>query len=150
MQSFVGAHNAVVFIHSTVCTTVYIIIKGPLSVLSDLGVVELHGVVGGQRHHQAFLVELQQGVLGVLQEQAVVAERGHGDGDLGQEVQVLQHRTLAVEDRWIKSVYKNSSSEIMTLFVKTWHFGFSCIFIFDHILLTARLLNKIILNVRLT
>ncbi|KAG7226860.1 hypothetical protein INR49_022155 [Caranx melampygus] len=60
----------------------------------DLGVVELHGVVSGQRHHQAFLVELEQGVLGVLQEQAVVAQRGHGDGDLGQEVQVLQHRAL--------------------------------------------------------
>lgn len=35
---------------------------------SDLGVVELHGVVGGQRNHQAFLVELQQGVLGIFQE----------------------------------------------------------------------------------
>lgn len=65
----------------------------------DLGVVELHGVVGGQRHHQAFLVELEQGVLGVLQEQAVVAQRGHGDGELGQEVQVLQHRALKVEER---------------------------------------------------
>lgn len=60
--------------------------------------MELHGVVGGQRDHQAFLVELQQGVLGVFQEQAVVAERGHGDGDLGHEIQVLQHRTLGVED----------------------------------------------------
>ena len=66
---------------------------------SDLGVVELHGVVGGQGDHQALLVELQQRVLGVLQEQAVVAERGHGDGDLGQEVQVLQDGTLEVEDR---------------------------------------------------
>ena len=135
MHSFVDVHNVAVFTHSTVCTIVYIIIKGPLSVRSDLGVVELHGVVGGQRHHQAFLVELQQGVLGVLQEQAVVAERGHGDGDLGQEVQVLQHRTLVVEDRWMKSVYKSSFSEIMTLFVKTCHFSFSFIFIFDDILL---------------
>lgn len=65
----------------------------------DLGVVELHGVVGGQRHHQAFLVKLEQRVLGVLQEQAVVAQRGHGDGELGQEVQVLQHRALKVEER---------------------------------------------------
>lgn len=66
---------------------------------SDLGVVELHGVVCGQRNHQALLVEFQQRVLGVFQEQAVVAERGHGDGDLGQVVQVLQHRTLGREER---------------------------------------------------
>lgn len=65
---------------------------------SNLGVVELHGVVCGQRNHQAFFVELQQGVFGVFQEQAVVAERGHGNGDLGHEVQVLQHRTLMVKD----------------------------------------------------
>lgn len=64
---------------------------------SDLGVVELHGVVGGQRNHQAFLVELQQGVLGIFQEQAIVAERGHGNGNLGNEVQVLQHGTLVVQ-----------------------------------------------------
>ena len=64
------------------------------ALISDLCVVELHGVVGGQGDHQALLVELQQGVLGVLQEQAVVAEGGHGHGDLTQEVQVLQHGTL--------------------------------------------------------
>lgn len=63
-------------------------------VFPHLGVVELHGVISWQRNHQAFLMELQQWVLGVLQEQAVVAERGHGDGDLGQEVQVLQHGAL--------------------------------------------------------
>lgn len=83
--------HIIVIVHSTVCT------KGPHSMRSDLGVVELHGVVSGQRNHQAFLVELQQGVLGVLQEQAVVAQGGHGDGDLGQEVQVLQHGTLVVD-----------------------------------------------------
>lgn len=66
---------------------------------SDLGVVELHGVVGGQRHHQSFLVELKQRVLGIFQEQAVVAEWGHGDWDLGQDVQVLQYRALFVKDR---------------------------------------------------
>ena len=60
----------------------------------DLSVVELHGVVSGQRHTQAFLEELSQRVLGVLQEQAVVAQRGHGDRDLGQVVHVLQHWTL--------------------------------------------------------
>lgn len=59
--------------------------------------MELHGVVSGQRHHQALLLELQQRVLGVLQEQTVVAEGGHGDGDLGQEVQVLQHRALVMK-----------------------------------------------------
>lgn len=69
-------------------------------VCSNLGVVELHGVVSGQRDHEAFLVELQQGILGVLQEQAVVAERGHGDGDLGKEVQILQHGTLQVGGRY--------------------------------------------------
>lgn len=72
-------------------------IKSFVSVFSDLSVVELHGVVSGQRNHQAFLVELQQGILGVLQEQAVVAERGHSDGNLGQEIQVLQHRALFVK-----------------------------------------------------
>ena len=92
-------HNTIAIIHSTVCPIVYISIKGLLSTRSDLGVVELHGVVCGQRHNQAFLVELQQRVLGVLQEQAVVAERGHGDWDLGQEVQVLQHGALVEEKR---------------------------------------------------
>lgn len=66
----------------------------------DLGVVELHGVVSGQRHHQAFLVELQQGVLGILQEQAVVAQGRHGNRDLGQEVQVLQHGALVMRNRY--------------------------------------------------
>lgn len=56
--------------------------------------MELHGVVSGQGNHQAFLKELQQWVFVVLQEQAVVAQRRHGNGDLRQEVQVLQHRTL--------------------------------------------------------
>lgn len=62
--------------------------------VAHLGVVELHGVVSGQGDHQALLEELQQWVLVVLQEQAVVAERRHGNGDLRQEVQVLQHGAL--------------------------------------------------------
>lgn len=66
----------------------------PVCVCSDLGVVELHGVVGGQRHAQAFLQELPQGVLGVLQEQAVVAEWRHGDRDLRQVVEILQNWAL--------------------------------------------------------
>lgn len=65
-----------------------------LSPCSDLSVVELHGVVGRQRHTQALLQKLPQGVLGVLQEQAVVAQGGHGDRDLGQVVEVLQNWTL--------------------------------------------------------
>lgn len=68
---------------------------------SDLGVVELHGVISGQGNNQAFLMELQQGVLGIFQEETVVAERGHGNGDLGQEVQILQHRTLKEKRRYL-------------------------------------------------
>ena len=95
----VNVHSIITMpiIHSTVGTIVYILIEGLPSGCSDLGVVELHGVVSGQRHDQAFLVELQQGVLGVLQEQAVVAEWGHGDWDLCQDVQVLQDRALVVD-----------------------------------------------------
>lgn len=61
---------------------------------SDLGVVELHGVVGRQRHTEAFVEEFTQRVLGVLQEQTVVAQRRHGDGHLGEVVEVLEHGTL--------------------------------------------------------
>lgn len=61
---------------------------------TDLGVVELHGVVRGQRHTQAFVEELSERVLVVLKEQAVVTERRHGDGHLAQVIQVLQHGTL--------------------------------------------------------
>jgi len=61
---------------------------------SDLGVVELHGVVGRQGHTEAFVEEFTQRVLGVLQEQTVVAQRRHGDGHLGQVVQVLEHGAL--------------------------------------------------------
>ena len=42
---------------------------------ADLGVVEQQRVVSGQGHTQAFVEELAQRVLGVLQEQAVVAQR---------------------------------------------------------------------------
>lgn len=59
-----------------------------------LGVVELHGVVCRKGHHEPLLVEVKQGVLGVLQEEAVVAEWGHGNGNSGKEVQVLQHWAL--------------------------------------------------------
>ena len=56
--------------------------------------MELHRVICGQGDAQALMQELSQGVFGVLQKQAVVAERRHGNGHLGQVVQVLQHRTL--------------------------------------------------------
>lgn len=65
--------------------------------VAHLGVVELHGVVGGQRHTQALLQELPERVLGVLQEQAVVAQGGHGDGNLRQVVEILQNWTLRGE-----------------------------------------------------
>lgn len=59
-----------------------------------LGVVELHGIICGQGHTQAFVQELFERIFGVFQEQAVVAEGGHCNGHLGQVVQVLQHRAL--------------------------------------------------------
>lgn len=69
----------------------------PAPVLSShcyLGVVKLHGVICRKGHHEPFLVEIKQGILGVLQEEAVVAEWGHSNGNLGEEVQILQHRAL--------------------------------------------------------
>lgn len=59
-----------------------------------LGVVELHGIVRGQGHAQAFVQEFSERILGVLQEQAVVAEWRHGDRNLSQVVQVLQNWAL--------------------------------------------------------
>lgn len=56
---------------------------------AHLSVVELHGVIGRQGDHQTFLVKLQQWILVVFQKEAVVTERGHGDGNLGQKIQVL-------------------------------------------------------------
>lgn len=61
---------------------------------THLCVVELHGVVSGQRHTQAFVQEFSEGILGVFQEEAVVAERRHGNWHLGQVVEVLQNRAL--------------------------------------------------------
>lgn len=63
-----------------------------------LGVMELHRVVCGQGHGQAFVQELSERVLGVFQEQAVVAEWGHGDWNLSQVVQVLQNWALWEEE----------------------------------------------------
>ena len=57
--------------------------------------MEQQGVISGQGHTQAFVEELPQRVLGVLQEEAVVAQRRHGDGHLGEVVEVLKHWTLS-------------------------------------------------------
>lgn len=70
-----------------------------------LGVVELHGVVGGQRDHQALLMKLQQGILVVLQEQTVVAQRRHGNGHLSQVIQVLQDWTLRTHEDTLTAVF---------------------------------------------
>ncbi len=56
--------------------------------------MELHGIICGQRHTQAFVQELWERIFGVFQEQAVVAQRRHCNWHLGQVVQVLQHRAL--------------------------------------------------------
>lgn len=58
------------------------------------GVMELHGIVCGQRHAQSFVQEFSERVLGVFQEQAVVAEWRHGDWNLSQVIQVLQNWAL--------------------------------------------------------
>lgn len=66
----------------------------PVALNSDLGEVELQGVIGGQRDHEAAGQVLGQWVPVVAEEEAVVAERGHGDANLGQVIQVLQDRGL--------------------------------------------------------
>lgn len=59
-----------------------------------LGEVELEGVIGGEGDHEPPREVLGQGVAVVAEEEAVVAQRGHGDADLRQVVQVLQHGGL--------------------------------------------------------
>lgn len=61
---------------------------------ADLGEVKLQRVICGQRDHEASGQVLWQRVTMVAEEQAVIAERGHGDAYLGQVVQILQHRSL--------------------------------------------------------
>lgn len=61
---------------------------------SYLGEVELQGVVSGQRDHEAAGQILGERVPVIAEEEAVIAERGHGDADLGQVIQVLQDRGL--------------------------------------------------------
>lgn len=61
---------------------------------ADLGEVKLQGVVGGQGDHEASGQILWQRVPVVAEEQAVIAERRHGDADLCQVVEILKHRSL--------------------------------------------------------
>lgn len=67
---------------------------------SDLGEVELQGVICGQGDHEATGQVLRERVPVVAEEQAVVAERGHGNADLSQVIQVLQDRGLDREEGW--------------------------------------------------
>lgn len=62
-----------------------------------LCVMKLHGVVGREGDVQPLVQEFPQRVLGIFQEKAVVAKRRHGNGDLGEVVEVLQHWTLLEE-----------------------------------------------------
>jgi len=59
-----------------------------------LGEVELQWIVSRQRDKQASRQVLGQRVTMIVEEQRVVAERRHGDADLCQVVEVLQHRRL--------------------------------------------------------
>lgn len=59
-------------------------------IVANLGEVELQRVISTQRDAEPARQELRQRVAVVVQEQRVVAQRGHGDGDLSQVVQVLE------------------------------------------------------------
>lgn len=65
-----------------------------LAVSADLSEVELQRVVRGQGHHEASGQVLWERVAMVTEEQAVIAERRHGDAYLCQVVEILQHRSL--------------------------------------------------------
>lgn len=57
--------------------------------------MELQRVVSGQRDHESSGQVLGQRVSMVAQEQAVVAQRRHGDANLGQVVKILQDWSLS-------------------------------------------------------
>lgn len=59
-----------------------------------LRVVKLHGIIGGERNMKPLVQEFPQRVFRIFEEQTVVAKRRHGNGDLSQVVEILQHRTL--------------------------------------------------------
>lgn len=72
---------------------------------TDLGEVKLQRVVRGQRDHEAPGQVFWQRVAMVAEEQAVIAERRHGDAYLGQVVQILQHRSLEGHEAQYQSMH---------------------------------------------
>lgn len=62
--------------------------------MSDLGKVKLQRIVCGERDHESSRQVLWQRVAVVAEEQAIIAKRRHGDANLSQIIQVLQHRSL--------------------------------------------------------
>lgn len=61
---------------------------------TDLSKVELQRVVSTERDAEPARQELRARVAVVVQEQGVVGQGRHGDRDLSQVVQVLQHWNL--------------------------------------------------------
>ena len=66
--------------------------------------MELQGVVGGEGDVEAAVEVFLQGVAVVVQEEGVVAQRGHGDADLGQVVEVLQHWHLDTHTHTVRGL----------------------------------------------
>lgn len=62
--------------------------------LADLGKVELQRIICRQRDYQPPGQVLWEGIAMVAEKQAVIAERRHGDANLSQVIQILQHRSL--------------------------------------------------------
>ena len=63
---------------------------------TDLGEVELKGIISGQRDHETSGQVLRQRVAMVTEEQAVVTQWWHGNANLSQVVKILQHGGLRV------------------------------------------------------
>ena len=57
--------------------------------LTHFSIVELQGIISGEGYQEATGKVFWEGVAVVVQEQRVVAQRGHGDTYLGQVVEVL-------------------------------------------------------------
>lgn len=66
--------------------------------LSHLGEVELQGVIRGKGNDESPGQVLRQGIAVIVEEQGVVGERGHGDADLGEIVEILEHGHLAQQE----------------------------------------------------
>ena len=56
--------------------------------------MELKRIIRGEGDEEAAREKLWEGVAMVVDEEGVVAERGHGDADLRQVEEVLEHRGL--------------------------------------------------------